>query len=128
MSVQSSGTLKAGTVINLLAGIWLIITPFALGGSSGAVWDGVIFGILILLCAIGRMVSPLSRGFSVANVIWGIWMLISPWVLGFAGTGIRWSYTVTGIIVAIVATICTREIAVVTSLPASGADDLRRAA
>ena len=115
---RTSGSLRAATVINLLAGIWMIIAPFALGASSGARWNDVIFGILILLCALGRMAQPAARGYSVANFIFGIWLIISGWI--FAGAGMHWNNTVTGIIVLICAWVAVRQVAVVTAFPESG--------
>jgi len=71
--------------INVLAGIWLIISPWVLsfGGHPTAVWNSVILGILVLLFALGAM-SSLFSGPSWWNVLFGIWLIISPWVLGFA--------------------------------------------
>ncbi len=99
--MDRSGTLRGLSVVNLLAGIWMIICPFAIGASTGARWNDVIFGVLIGLCAIGRMASPAARGLSWANVVFGIWLIISPFVLGFAGSGIQWNNVVTGIIVVV---------------------------
>jgi hypothetical protein len=35
------------------------------------------------------------------NALLGIWLIISPWVYGFAGTGQEWNSIVVGIIVLI---------------------------
>jgi hypothetical protein len=109
MAMERSRNLTVFSVINLLAGIWMIICPFAIGASTGARWDDVIFGILVLLFAIGRLANPAARGLSWTSVAFGIWLLISPWVLGWAGSGIHWNNTITGIIVIVFGTMAARE-------------------
>ncbi len=116
------------TVINLLAGIWMIIAPFAVGAATGARWNDVIFGILILACAIGRMANPSAQGLSWANFIFGIWLIISPFILGFVGSGLRWNNIVTGIIVLIFAYLATRETGVTVGAYRDTGDIGRRAA
>lgn len=71
--------------LNVLAGIWLIISPWVLGfgNQPAAIWNTVILGIVVLLFALGAMSSFFS-GPSWWNVVFGIWLIISPWVLGFA--------------------------------------------
>ncbi|HXR98755.1 MAG TPA: SPW repeat protein [Terriglobales bacterium] len=128
--IEMTGLQKSAAVLILIGGIWAIITPFAFSGGAGAIWNGIIFGILMIICSIGRMSSPYARGFSIANFIWGIWMIISPWALGFAGAGMRWSNDVTGIVVVICALINMREIANVVTMPSTdtGTGSSRRAA
>ncbi len=100
MTVRS-GKLSLLSIISLLGGLWMIICPFAIGASTGARWDGVIFGVLVAIFAIGRLASPAARALSWVNFAFGIWLLISPWVLGFPGSGIRWNDTITGLIILI---------------------------
>jgi hypothetical protein len=91
--------------INVLAGIWLIISPWVLsfGGHPTAVWNSVILGIVVLLFALGAMSSKFS-GPSWWNVVFGIWLIISPWVLGFASLSTAATNAVVlGIIVLILA-------------------------
>jgi len=70
--------------INAVAGVWLIISPWVLGfaGRSTAFWDTLILGIVVLLFALGAMGSRMAMP-SWWNVVFGIWLIISPWVLGF---------------------------------------------
>lgn len=125
--VHRSKLLAACSTILLIAGIWTIISGYALGGTAAAEWNGVIFGILLILCSLGRLAAPLARGYSVANIVWSIWLIISPWT--FASTaGLRWSSDVTGIIALIFAIAAVRQIPMVTALPETGMGPTRRAA
>lgn len=48
-------------VISLLAGIWAIISAYALGGTAAAEWSGVVVGILFIICSIGGLAAPSAR-------------------------------------------------------------------
>ncbi len=96
--------LTAG-VINVILGIWLIISPWLLGYvSTQAYWNGVILGVAIGIIALIRLLGP--RGavwLSWINVILGIWLIISPFVLRVESAAAHWNSVIVGIIVAIVA-------------------------
>lgn len=125
---QRSGALKADGVIILLAGIWAIISAYALTSGAGAAWSGTIVGILMIICSIGRMQAPAARGFSVANIIWSIWLIISPWVLRMPGAAIHWSNAITGIVALIAAVAAVRSVPAVVAFPQSGGGPSQRAA
>jgi hypothetical protein len=65
-----------------------LISPFVLAfrNNAGAVSNNVVLGIVIGLLALYRFFSP-ARGVGVSwlNVLLGVWVLISPWVIGFNG-------------------------------------------
>jgi len=79
------GSTNWASGINVLAGIWLIISPWVLGFGPhpAAIWNTVILGIVVLLFALSAM-SSIYSGPSWWNVLFGIWLIIAPWVLGFA--------------------------------------------
>ncbi len=77
------------SVLNILAGIWLIISPFVLGFSlmPAATWNTLIVGIVVLILAAIRAGYPLRNvGLSWINLLLGIWLIISPWVLSYRGS------------------------------------------
>ena len=69
--------------INVLLGIWVIISPFVLGFAllPRAMWNNAIAGIIVAALALTRTGSPQQSGWSWANVILGIWLIISPFVV-----------------------------------------------
>jgi hypothetical protein len=93
--------------LDVLAGIWLIISPFIIGygALSGATTNDVILGIVIGILAAIRFFGAYEAAFiSWINVILGIWVLISPWVLGYStNNGALANNIVMGIIVIILA-------------------------
>jgi hypothetical protein len=73
--------------VNLILGVWLFLSPWLLGYAGTTVnasWNAWIFGVaLVVFSAIA--VSMPQTWEEVINLLIGIWMVISPWVLGFTG-------------------------------------------
>ena len=91
--------------VNVLFGIWVMISPFIVQFARlpAAMWNNVIVGIVIALLALIRTSLPRQSGWSWANVILGIWMIISPFVLGVMTTAILWNNIILGIAIGLVA-------------------------
>lgn len=89
--------------VNLALGIWLFFSPFILlyaGGPGGAAaWNSYILGIGIVIFAGGALAKPADWEEWV-NLALGVWLVVSPWVLGFAGDGAAtWNHVIVGILV-----------------------------
>jgi hypothetical protein len=91
--------------INIVLGIWGIISPFVLQFARlpAAMWNNVIVGIVIAVLAIIRTSASRQTGWSWANVILGIWMIISPFALGAMTTAVLWNNILLGIVIALIA-------------------------
>lgn len=90
MTNNDMSSVKGTSTINLLAGIWLFVSPWVYRAyMMPNAWNSWIVGALIVLFAAIRTSSPEStRGVSVLNFILGAWTFISPWVYGYtANTG-----------------------------------------
>lgn len=100
--VENKNQILTANWIDLLAGIWLLISPFIIRGfASTATSNCVIFGIIIGVLSLVRF-GYLARGvwLSWVNFILGIWVLISPWVLRFSHEPTAtWNSAILGIIV-----------------------------
>ncbi len=78
---------RTSSLVCLLAGLWLFISPWAFYGMSDrrSAWNAWIVGILIFAIAGVRIVRPVySAAFSWANVVLGLWVFFSPWIYGFS--------------------------------------------
>jgi hypothetical protein len=83
---SGGGSAKAASTINVLAGIWLIISPFVLRywHIEAASWNNIIVGIVVLVLAAIRVSDPARRmALSWVNLVLGIWLFISPWALRY---------------------------------------------
>jgi hypothetical protein len=78
-----------GSALNVIAGIWLIISPWVLGFSNlqtPPLWDTLLVGIAVLILSAIRLGTVGTEGLSWISFLVGIWLLISPFVLNFSGT------------------------------------------
>ncbi|HZD80899.1 MAG TPA: SPW repeat protein [Actinomycetota bacterium] len=91
--------------VNLLAAIWLFIAPWVLTftGNAGAAWDAWLTAIgifVVALTALSTRRSMVPTGTEGINVLLGIWLFVSPWVLTFTGlTAAAWNAWATGVLV-----------------------------
>ena len=115
---EARETVHWSSGINIIAGIWLIIAPFALSYSDidQAVWNDVIIGIAVFILAIVRTGNPLKyEPVGWVNIVLGIWLIIAPFVLGYTaeavtvgetnGMAALWNDIILGIIIVVLAAI-----------------------
>jgi hypothetical protein len=101
MNEEQTNTRAQGVgIINLVAGMWLIISPFLLGYSEGATTNSVIVGIAVSALAIIRLAMSRDAwtGWLVAAM--GLWLIIAPFIFGFTEPAVLWNEIIVGIIIA----------------------------
>jgi len=96
---------KLCDIANLVLGAFLFFSPWMFGFDAGKVSENAfVSGIVIAVLAIAALAA-----FAVweewLNLIVGLWVLISPWVLGFQGTTAMTVLVIVGAAVAILAAI-----------------------
>jgi hypothetical protein len=91
--------------INVILGIWVIISPYILefSRSAPALWNNVATGAATGIIALIRSALPEQSGWSWLNVILGIMLIISPFALGFISMAAFWNNIILGIIVICIA-------------------------
>lgn len=114
---------KVASGLDLLAGLWLIISPFVLGYSdlgqatktmaSQATNNSLIVGFTVAVIAAIRLANAYRFGEYELPTMWlswlsallGLWLIVSPFVLGFADvtnlTTAYWNTIILGIIVTV---------------------------
>jgi hypothetical protein len=79
-----SPQIRTASGINIVLGVWLIISPWIYGyahSAMNAMTSSVIVGILVLIFGILRYNRPHARtALSWLNLILGLWTLASPWI------------------------------------------------
>jgi SPW repeat-containing protein len=97
---------KLCDVANLILGAFLFVSPWIFGFEAGKVsQNAMIAGIIVAILAIAALAA-----FAVweewLNLVVGLWILVSPWVLGFqASTTAMTVHLVVGILVAVLAAV-----------------------
>jgi hypothetical protein len=92
-------------VVNLILAAFLLLTPMMVGFASDhvAAPNAWVSGIVIGAVAIAAL-TKFAEWEEWINLLLGVWVLVSPWVLSFsAQTTARWAHVGIGLIVAVLA-------------------------
>ena len=87
--------------LNLLIGIWLFISPWVIGfagGDSAASWNAWILGVAIVVFSAIAVSMPQAWE-EVINILLGIWMVISSWVIGVTTRAAETNAVIVGLLV-----------------------------
>ncbi|GAB2490120.1 MAG: SPW repeat protein [Comamonas sp.] len=71
--------------LNALLGVWLAVSPWVLGyqDQTAAMVSGVVVGLALIAAALGAIFMPRAWEEWTEGLL-GLWMVISPWMLGFS--------------------------------------------
>ena len=71
---------------NAVIGVGLVVSPWAAGYSAetAPTANAVIVGALLVASALGAMLAPRAWE-EWTEALLGLWLVVSPWLLGFAG-------------------------------------------
>jgi SPW repeat len=98
------GDAAAAATLNVLAGIWLIISPFVLGYTGAdATWNPIVFGAIICALALARLAGGARAAeISVVNMAIGVWLFISAFWLATSSQA-SWNVGILGVVVFVLA-------------------------
>jgi hypothetical protein len=99
--LQSKITTAWQDAVNLVLGIWLAVSPFALAYADQATpaWNAHVVGIVIVVLA-AAAIWAFQAWEEWINAVLGLWLIVSPWVLGFSGLEAPlWNQIVVGLAV-----------------------------
>jgi hypothetical protein len=102
--VSPRSALRAASIIDIILGIWVLISPWVLVFIFPAqLWNNVAVGGLIVILSGIQASAPLkSLGISWLNFLLGLWLIISGFVMGPpAQPTFFWNQVILGIVVAI---------------------------
>jgi hypothetical protein len=90
-------------MINLIIGAWLFFSPWLLQYATGGTpaWDAYILGAAIVVFAAWALFAPQAWE-EWTNLVLGLWLIVSPWVLGFSSQyAATWNMVIVGLVVVI---------------------------
>ena len=91
--------------INALLGVWLALSPWAIGyaAETAAMTNALVIGVALIAVALGAMIVPRAWE-EWTEAVLGLWLIASPWVLGFSNlTNAMRTAVVTGVAIAVLA-------------------------
>jgi len=100
----AGGPDQGAAILNVIAGIWLIISPFVLGYTGAdATWNPIVFGACVILIALARIAGGVRAAeLSVLNMAVGVWIFISAFWLASSPQA-TWNDIVLGVVVFVLA-------------------------
>lgn len=101
METQTKSERWGNGIINLILGMWLIVSPFIFSYTSGAVMNSVLLGILVIALAIVHLSMADQMWVSWSIGIAGLWLILAPFILGFTEPAVLWNEIIVGIAIAI---------------------------
>lgn len=91
--------------VNLLLGLWLIVSPWALAFSNNgaALWNALIVGAIFVVLSLLAL-SDAQPWEEWSELVVALWLLVSPWVLGFSGlSAAMWNAVIVAVLVGVLA-------------------------
>jgi SPW repeat len=104
--MENSKSTIACDVVNLILGAFLFITPWLFNYAPGAEsWNAWIAGAVIAALSVVAL-SAFAEWEEWLNLVVGLWVIVSPWVLSFsANATAMWTNVIVGIVVAVLAAV-----------------------
>ncbi len=89
----------------LVAGVWLLVSPWVLGFSSDATvrWTAVGVGLGVALVAVWALAMPAAHYARWSAAALGAGLFVAPWTLSFTGGAAAWNAWIIGAAVVVVA-------------------------
>ncbi|MFZ0388852.1 MAG: SPW repeat protein [Calditrichia bacterium] len=87
-------------ILNALIGVWLMASPAVLGFTGSTRINNLIIGPLAASMAI-IAIWETTRGLRWVNVVFGGWMLLAPWILGYGDWIARGNSLLAGVLLII---------------------------
>lgn len=90
---------------NLVLAACLFLSPWVIGFAAEAAptWNAWIAGIVLGALAVATL-SAFAEWEEWANMVIGLWLIVSPWLLGFMGNvNAMWTHVILGVLVAAIA-------------------------
>lgn len=89
----------------LMLGLWMAASPWALGfeAEMNPTWNAVLVGILVTIVALFALFGVRAWQ-EWANVVLGVWLVVSPWMVGFSAlVPAMWNAVIVGAVIAVLA-------------------------
>lgn len=87
---------------SLLVGVWLVLSPLALGLAEAPTWMTIALGFCVIVAAVEGFLLP-SYLEEWAEILFGLALVVVPWTVGYESVSATASSTLSGILVILLA-------------------------
>ncbi|HEU4792405.1 MAG TPA: SPW repeat protein [Nitrolancea sp.] len=91
--------------LTILAGLWLILSPFILGFTNlrSSMWNAIIVGIILAALAAIRLYSARRKSWiSWVSAALGVWLILTPFFYQVTDNSrVMWNFIIVGIVVTV---------------------------
>ncbi|MBV8215431.1 MAG: SPW repeat protein [Verrucomicrobia bacterium] len=96
--------------LNLVLAVWVLLSPLAIGTAVGGLVIGNynLVGIALAIFSIGALIE-FHLWEEWVNLIFGVWLVMSPWVLGFSVSQHLWNAVIVGIVIVMISSSALEE-------------------
>jgi len=85
-------------IASMSLGVWLVLSPFALGFAGAAAWITIVLGLSVILFAVEGFVIP-SYLEEWGEVLIGLALVVMPWTVGYESVSATANSMVAGTLV-----------------------------
>ena len=93
------GQAKVASGLNVLAGLYLMLSSSMNGGTGGNRANGVVCGAIVVILAAQRLVGKARAWAGWIDAAIGVWIVFAPWVFSYAGDAWMWNDIVVGVVI-----------------------------
>jgi hypothetical protein len=103
--MPAGGQIRTASGLNVILGIWLIISAFIFAATGAAFWNNVLVGIFVLILASTRVSRPTvaTKPLGWTNAVVAIWLILAPFVLDYLSLAETWNSIGVGVLLLIFA-------------------------
>lgn len=87
------------SMVLAVVALWLLLSAAVFAVTPAAQLGLIVFGLLTLVGAVAKLARPQLVEVHVAAVVYGVWLLLAPWVLDFGSTAAIWATSAAGVVV-----------------------------
>jgi hypothetical protein len=89
---------KVASGLNVFAGLYLLLSSLINRVNGGNQANGVVVGFIVVVLAATRLWGKAGPWTGWIEAVIGIWVILAPWVYGYAGAAWMWNAIVVGVV------------------------------
>lgn len=106
--LPSTGKMKFASIVTALLGLYLVVSPFIIGGTDAGMWNGTLVGAVVFLLAAYNFVRLsqdrlASVGISSLTVLLGLWLFVSPELIAMGDSQLASGTSMSGLLITVLA-------------------------